>query len=137
MGACAERRDGGTWIIPEMIEAYRRLQQLGHAHSLEVWDGDELVGGIYGVHRGGLFAAESMFHRRTDASKIALATCVRSMATAGIELFDVQMMTSHLESLGAVAWPRDRYLDEVARVREKEVELTGLSVGWDAEADDC
>jgi leucyl/phenylalanyl-tRNA--protein transferase len=128
MRGCAEGREHGTWILPEMIVAYKRLHRLGHAHSVEAWDGDELVGGLYGVQRGGLFAAESMFHRATDASKVALVAAVRSMFRAGIEVFDVQMTTAHLASLGAEEWTRERYLRRVAEVREKRVSLTGLEI---------
>jgi leucyl/phenylalanyl-tRNA--protein transferase len=126
MRACGVRPGHGTWILPEMIEAYERLHELGHAHSVEAWRGDELVGGLYGVHRGGLFAAESMFHRATDASKVALVAAVRSLFRAGIEVFDVQMMTPHLASLGAETWPRERYLARVAEVRGKRVDLKGV-----------
>lgn len=130
--ACAEERREGTWILPSMRSAYRLLNRLGHAHSLEVWMDGALAGGIYGVHVGGLFAGESMFHRRTDASKIALLACVRSVARAGIELFDVQLPTPHLASMGAVTWSRDRYIDEVERVRELDVSLAGLVPDWRA-----
>jgi leucyl/phenylalanyl-tRNA--protein transferase len=126
--ACAERPGHGTWIIPEMVEAYERLHALGHAHSVEAWRGDELAGGLYGVHRGGLFAAESMFHRATDASKVALVAAVRSLFRAGIEVFDVQMTTPHLASLGAEEWPRARYLARVAEVRRKCVVLLDLAI---------
>ena len=125
---CAEGRRGGTWIIPAMRTAYERLHRLGHAHSVEAWDGDALVGGLYGVHRGGLFAAESMFHRATDASKVALVAAVRSMFRAGIEVFDVQMTTPHLAGLGAEEWPRARYLRRVAQVRATPVPLDGLVI---------
>lgn len=120
--ACAER-ETGTWIIPEMIEAYERLHDLGHAHSVECWDGARLAGGLYGVQRGGLFAAESMFHRATDAGKVALVAAVRSFFAEGIELFDVQMTTPHLASLGAVEWTRRRYVKRVAQVKDKAVTL--------------
>jgi leucyl/phenylalanyl-tRNA--protein transferase len=125
---CAEGRRGGTWIIPTMRSAYERLHRLGHAHSVEAWDGDALVGGLYGVRRGGLFAAESMFHRATDASKVALVAAVRAMFRAGIEVFDVQMTTPHLARLGAEEWPRARYLRRVAEVRRKPVSLEGLAL---------
>ena len=126
--ACGDRPGHGTWIIPEMIEAYERLYRLGHAHSVEAWDGDTLAGGLYGVHRGGLFAAESMFHRVTDASKVALVAAVRSLFRAGIEVFDVQMTTAHLASLGSQEWTRDRYLERVAAVRTKPVVLGGIDI---------
>jgi leucyl/phenylalanyl-tRNA---protein transferase len=125
--ACSER-DEGTWILPEMIEAYERLHAMGHAHSVEAWLGDVLAGGLYGVHRGGLFAAESMFHRATDGSKAALVAAVRSLGRAGIELVDVQFVTPHLASLGAVSWPRARYLARVAALREKKVDLAGIAI---------
>lgn len=124
--ACREDREGGTWLLPEMIAAYERLHEMGHAHSLEIWAGDRLVGGLYGVQRGALFAAESMFHRATDASKAAVVAAVRSLFAAGIEVFDVQMTTSHLLSLGAVEWPRRRYVTAVARAARKPVDLTRL-----------
>ncbi len=126
MRACGVEREGGTWILPEMIEAYTRLHELGHAHSFEVWQDGELAGGLYGVHRGGLFAAESMFHRRTNASKVALIVAVRSLFPAGIKLFDVQFLTPHLESLGAREIPRSDYLERLAEVRDKKVDLRGL-----------
>jgi leucyl/phenylalanyl-tRNA---protein transferase len=127
--ACAAARREGTWILPEMIAAYERLHALGHAHSVEAWDADgALVGGLYGVHRGGLFAAESMFHRTTDASKVALVTAVRSLFRAGVEVFDVQMTTPHLASLGAEEWPRAEYLARVAEARTKPVRLDQLEL---------
>lgn len=126
--ACADRPAGGTWLLPEMIDAYERLHALGHAHSVEAWAGDDLAGGLYGVQRGGLFAAESMFHRVRDASKAALVVAVRSLFRAGIEVFDVQFVTPHLASLGAAAWPRERYLREVAAARTRAVELGGVEL---------
>jgi leucyl/phenylalanyl-tRNA--protein transferase len=128
MRACADRGETGTWILPEMIEAFERLHRLGHAHSVEAWDGGRLVGGLYGVHRGGLFAAESMFHRATDASKVALVAAVRSLFRAGIEVFDVQMTTPHLARLGSEEWPRKTYLARVAAVRGKRVSLDGIEI---------
>jgi leucyl/phenylalanyl-tRNA--protein transferase len=128
MRACGDRPGHGTWILPEMLDAYEELHRLGHAHSVEAWSGDELVGGLYGVHRGGLFAAESMFHRVTDASKVVLVAAVRSLFRAGIEVFDVQMTTHHLASLGAEEWPRSEYIRRVAEVRAKPVDLRGLVV---------
>lgn len=128
--ACGENRSDGTWLTPEMIAAYEELHRLGHVHSLEVWSGEEnteLVGGIYGVHRGGLFAAESMFHRRTDASKIALVALVRSLVARGVELFDVQILTGHLQSMGAAGIPREDYLARVQELVQKRVSVTGLT----------
>ena len=139
MQACGENREEGTWVTSEMVAGYTALHQAGYAHSLEVWaapegnalpavdltipdktalppDPDwELVGGIYGVAIGGLFAGESMFHRRTDASKVALASLVERLRTRGYKLFDVQMTTEHTERMGAITIPRQDYL---RRLRE-------------------
>lgn len=129
MRECGARRRDGTWIIPEMVGAYLELHRLGSAHSLEVWQQGELCGGVYGVQVGGLFAAESMFHRRTDMSKVALVALVRSVFAAGIALLDVQFATDHLRSLGAVEIPRREYLSQLAVVRDLEVALADLTPG--------
>jgi leucyl/phenylalanyl-tRNA---protein transferase len=126
MQAAGEARRDGTWIIPEMLTAYERLHRAGHCHSLEVWMGSELVGGVYGVQVGALFAAESMFHRRTDMSKVALVALVQSLFAAGIEVLDVQFATPHLRSLGAFEVPRAEYLQRLAVVRESTVDLRAL-----------
>lgn len=110
MRACGETRPDGTWVTDEMIAAYSRLHREGHAHSVEVWHGDALAGGIYGVAIGGLFAGESMFHTVTDASKVALAALVEHLKKQGYVLFDVQMKTEHTERMGAVEITRDSYL---------------------------
>lgn len=113
---CAGTRAEGTWIIPELVHGYRQLHELGWAHSVEVWERSsngtqrELVGGIYGVAIGGLFAGESMFHTRTDASKIAFAMLVSKLRAAGYTLFDVQVRNPHLTSLGCIEIPRREYL---------------------------
>jgi len=111
MRACAEpsREDG--WITDPFIAAYTRLHDLGWAHSIEVFDRDNrLAGGLYGVRLNGLFAGESMFHFRRDASKVALMALVELMRERGMTLLDVQWRTDHLESLGAVEVPREQYL---------------------------
>jgi leucyl/phenylalanyl-tRNA--protein transferase len=128
MRACGDVRTEGTWITPGMIAGYTRLHALGWTHSVEVWEqaahGERtLVGGIYGIAIGAMFAGESMFHRRTDASKIAFATLAERLVAGGFELFDVQLMTSHLESLGCVELPRAAYLDRVARAITKVARL--------------
>ena len=110
--ACADR-SGGTWITPAMIAAYVRLHELGWVHSVEVWEGGILAGGVYGVAIGGLFAAESMFHRVRDASKIALAELVAWLQTRGFLLLDVQLLTPHLSSLGAAEIPRTEYIERL------------------------
>jgi leucyl/phenylalanyl-tRNA---protein transferase len=126
MRACGERRRDGTWIIAEMLAAYGELHRRGAAHSLEVWCADELVGGIYGVQVGAAFAAESMFHRRTDMSKVALVALVHSLFAAGIRLLDVQFVTPHLRSLGAFEVARTEYLGRLAVARDLAVDLVGL-----------
>ena len=111
--ACGETRDA-TWITEELVAGYQELHALGWTHSVEVWaEGGELVGGIYGVAIGGLFAGESMFHTRTDASKIAFATLVTHLRARGFVLFDVQVLTDHLASLGCREIPRETYLAEL------------------------
>jgi leucyl/phenylalanyl-tRNA---protein transferase len=112
---CADRPGQGIWITPAMIRAYTELHRLGHAHSVEVWHGEELAGGVYGVATGGLFAGESMFTRVRDASKVALVHLVNRLRQRGYELFDVQFLNDHTASLGAVEIPRTEYL---ARLRE-------------------
>jgi leucyl/phenylalanyl-tRNA--protein transferase len=118
---CGREREGGTWILPEMVSAYATLNQLGHALSFEVWHGERLVGGLYGVLTGGLFAAESMFHREPNASKVALVTSVRRLFAAGVQLFDVQFLTEHLASMGAYEIQRAEYLTRLAGAREAAV----------------
>lgn len=111
---CADPRREGGWITPEFVEAYTELHRLGWAHSVEVWDAaDRLVGGLYGVSIGGLFAGESMFHRARDASKVALVHLVVVMSAGRGRLLDVQWLTPHLESLGAVVIGKDAYLDRL------------------------
>ena len=104
---CADRPE--TWINAEIFELYRALHAMGHAHSLEVWQGRDLVGGVYGVTLGAAFFGESMFSRRTDASKVALAWLVHRLRAGGFRLFDTQFLTPHLASLGAEEIPRAAY----------------------------
>ena len=112
---CAEEREDGTWITPEMIHAYEELHRLGYAHSVEVWQDGELAGGLYGVAIGGFFAGESMFARRSDASKVALVHLVERLRQQGFQLFDIQFLTEHTTRLGAVEIARPAYL---ARLRK-------------------
>lgn len=98
-----------TWISPEVLDAYDQLHELGLAHSAETWLEEELVGGVYGVAIRGLFAGESMFSRRTDASKVALVHLAERLRAGGFTLFDVQFTTAHLKRFGAVEVPRRRY----------------------------
>ena len=111
---CADRRRPGGWIDDSFLEAYTRLHELGWAHSVEAWADGELVGGVYGVAIGGLFAAESMFHRVTDAGKVALVALVELLRAGGATLLDVQWVTPHLASLGAIEVSRARYLELLA-----------------------
>jgi leucyl/phenylalanyl-tRNA--protein transferase len=111
MRGCGDPRRDHGWINDEFVMAYSRLNQLGFAHSIEVWRDDELVGGVYGVRIRRFFAGESMFHRATDASKVALVALVDLLRAGGFALFDVQWSTPHLASLGAVSVPRPRYLE--------------------------
>lgn len=111
VAACADPSRRGGWITPAIAEAYGRLHRLGWAHSVEAWTPDgRLAGGLYGVAIGGLFAGESMFHRETDASKVALVGLVGGLRAGGATLLDVQWLTPHLASLGAVEVPRGEYL---------------------------
>jgi len=111
--ACADPRRDGGWITTDIRTAYGRLHRLGWAHSVEAWDREtgELAGGLYGVKVEGLFAGESMFHRGRDASKVALLALVERLQSIGAVLLDVQWLTPHLASLGAIEVPRERYLD--------------------------
>lgn len=115
---CAAGREEGTWITRRMVEAYGELHAAGHAHSVETWlpdgDGWSLVGGIYGVTVGGLFAGESMFHLVSDASKVALVSLVEHLRASGFVLFDTQMVTAHTSTMGAVELPRAEYLARLA-----------------------
>jgi leucyl/phenylalanyl-tRNA--protein transferase len=127
MAACGENRDDGTWVTAEMLDAYEHLHRLGYAHSLEVWRGDRLAGGVYGVALGGLFAAESMFHRITDASKVALVSLTDRLRTRGFTLMDIQMVTDHTATFGAVAIPRSEYLRRVTEAVERHPVTFGNS----------
>jgi leucyl/phenylalanyl-tRNA--protein transferase len=113
--ACAAPRDGntGTWITEEMAEAYMQLHLLGHAHSVEVWQSEQLVGGIYGVAVGDIFCGESMFSRVTDGSKIAMAYLCKALHQLGYKLLDCQLENSHLMSMGAYLMPREEFLAEL------------------------
>jgi leucyl/phenylalanyl-tRNA--protein transferase len=118
--ACADPGRSGSWITAEVRLAYSRLHRLGWAHSVEAWDADGLAGGLYGVAIGGLFAGESMFHRRTDASKVALVALVGLLGVDGVDrLLDVQWTTPHLSSLGVVDITRAEYLKRLARAVEE------------------
>jgi len=119
MLACAASpREGqhGTWIVQEIIDGYCALHELGYAHSVESWKDNTLVGGLYGVAIGGMFYGESMFHRATDASKIAFVHLVQRLRQQGFGMIDCQMHTAHLESLGACEIPRADFAPKLARL---------------------
>jgi leucyl/phenylalanyl-tRNA---protein transferase len=102
--------ESGTWISEEIVESYSQLHRLGYAHSVETWQEERLVGGLYGVSLGGAFFGESMFHRATDASKVALVALVDRLRERGFALLDTQWVTDHLEQFGAVEIPRPDYM---------------------------
>src|SRR5262245_64267625 len=141
IAACAEtpRRSGtGTWITREMRAAYVRLHEQGFAHSAEAWAEGELAGGLYGVALGGCFFGESMFARRSDASKAALAMLVRQLERWGFELVDCQVPNPHLARLGAREWPRARFLrhlrDALARATRRGPWRLDADLGGGGEA---
>ena len=117
IGACAKRKD--TWINQEIVQSYTRLHELGHAHSVEAWKEGKLAGGLYGVALGGAFFGESMFHRVTDASKIALVALVEHLRAHKFVLLDTQWLTPHLQQFGGMEISRNHYL----RLLRRAVEL--------------
>jgi leucyl/phenylalanyl-tRNA--protein transferase len=128
--ACAAPRtnDSGTWLVPAMIDAYVHLHQLGHAHSVEVWDGGHLVGGIYGVAIGRLFCGESMFSAESGGSKLALVALAQLLHDMDFPLIDTQVSNPHTLGLGAVEMPRVEFLQQVARLGR----APGLVGSWAA-----
>ncbi len=133
MLACAAPRaqypGGGTWINDDMVEAYTRLHTMGYAHSMETWQENRLVGGLYGVALGGVFFGESMFARATDASKVALVALIHRLREWKFALVDCQIPSAHLTSLGAQEIPRSTFLSEL----EQALNLTGRPGRWQAE----
>lgn len=129
INACAAPRDddAGTWITPEMIAAYSELHRLGHAHSVEVWHGGDLVGGLYGVALGKVFFAESMFSQHANTSKVALAQLTTRLHAQDYKLIDCQMHTPHLASLGAEELPRHEFIHLLQQWRD----LPPLANTWD------
>jgi leucyl/phenylalanyl-tRNA--protein transferase len=125
---CAAPRDGqaGTWIVPEMVEAYTRLHELGFVHSVESWRDGELVGGLYGMALGKAFFGESMFARAPDASKVALARLVERLRRDGFRIVDCQQATSHLASLGAREIPRAAF----AHLLQESIQYPPAGARW-------
>lgn len=114
----------GTWITDDMVSAYVKLNELGFAHSVEVWDNEVLVGGLYGISLGKCFFGESMFQKKSNASKFGFITLVRKLKSIGFNLIDAQTPTKHLESLGAINIPRKDFL-EILEKNKKEKTLRG------------
>lgn len=123
LDGCADRGSEGTWITDRMRQGYAALHRAGGAHSVEVWDGDRLVGGLYGVLTGRVFSGESMFHVETDASKVALVELCARLLDAGVVLVDTQQPTEHMAALGQVVVHRYEYLDVLARLRDEPAVL--------------
>ena len=113
----------GTWIDERIIDAYTRFHEAGDVHSVEVWRGTELVGGLYGVDAGGLFTGESMFYRASDASKLALLFLIEHLRARGATWLDCQVMTPHMEALGAREIARSMFLDLLAKAQAKGLTL--------------
>ena len=126
IAACAARpADTGNWIDSELIDSYTALHAAGYAHSLEVWRGDRLAGGLYGVSLRGIFFGESMFHAVTDASKVALCLLVERLRRRGYRLLDLQWLTPHLSTFGAEEIPRREYLKLLAAALEVDCRFVG------------
>jgi leucyl/phenylalanyl-tRNA---protein transferase len=126
--ACARvARPGqdGTWITPQIVAAYTRLHEMHIAHSVEAWNGGRLVGGVYGVDAGGAFAAESMFYREPNASKLALLHLIDHLQSRGLDWLDIQVLTPHLVRLGATAIRRDAFLQKLRSARARGLHLFG------------
>ena len=119
------KHESGTWITRQMIRAYCELHRQGHAHSVEVWEGTELVGGIYGVDACGSFSGESMFSLRSDASKLALLFLIEHLKERGLDWIDIQMVTPHLEALGAKLVSRVDFLKRLTTTQKRKLTLFG------------
>ncbi|MFN2391789.1 MAG: leucyl/phenylalanyl-tRNA--protein transferase [Pyrinomonadaceae bacterium] len=123
---CAKaKRDGesGTWITKNFIESYCELHAAGDAHSIEVWENKDLVGGLYGIDAGGVFCGESMFHLAPNASKLALLFLIKHLRSRGSAWLDIQVMTPHLEILGAKEIERKKFLDKLEEIQAKNLNL--------------
>ena len=120
----AERPDqAGTWITPRMEVAYREFHQQGYAHSVECWDGEQLVGGLYGVYVAGVFSGESMFYRQPNASKFCLLHIIERLKKNGLSWMDIQMLTPHMEAMGATAITRKAYLERLSESKRRACPL--------------
>lgn len=124
--ACAgvpRAAESGTWITPEVIRSYNELHRRGYVHSVEAWEGDRLVGGLYGVDADGAFAGESMFYLRPNASRLALLFLIEHLSARGLDWIDIQMMTPHMKMLGAKIINRDSFLEKLAQTRARRLTL--------------
>lgn len=132
--ATAQDRDSATWITDALRFAYERMHRMGYAHSIEAWQGDRLVGGLYGIAIGAMFAAESMFYLASDASKVALAHLVRHLQGRGYELLDIQQLTPHTARMGASEIPRAQFLSRLQQAIVRPVafgnELSHAGAPW-------
>ena len=117
--------ESGTWITDDIIRSYTELHARGYVHSIEAWEEDTLVGGLYGVEANGAFAGESMFYLRPNASKLALLFLIEHLRSRGLDWMDIQMLTPHMELLGAKLITRDRFLEKLARTRSRGLKLFG------------
>jgi len=132
VAGCADRPE--TWINDTIFDLYRALHARGDAHAIEIWDGPDLVGGVYGITIGGAFFGESMFSRRRDASKVALAYLVDHLSRCGFVLFDTQFITDHLASLGAIEIPRKAYQAALSQALQVDANFLNITVITDAYA---
>jgi leucyl/phenylalanyl-tRNA--protein transferase len=126
IAACAKikrKGESGTWITTEMVRAYCELHQRGYAHSVEAWEGNTLVGGIYGVDAGGAFSGESMFYYRSNASKLALLHLIEHLHKRGLDWIDIQMLTPHMEALGAKIIDRSEFLQRLSLAQKRNITL--------------
>jgi leucyl/phenylalanyl-tRNA--protein transferase len=124
--ACAKvkrKGESGTWITTQMMRAYCELHKQGYAHSVEAWEGNTLVGGLYGVDAGGAFSGESMFYRRSNASKLALLFLIEHLHKRGLDWIDIQMMTPHMEALGAKSIDRSEFLQKLSLAQRRKTTL--------------
>lgn len=129
INACADverAEEDGTWITPQIVRAYCELHASSDAHSVEAWEENRLVGGLYGVAMDGAFAGESMFHLRSNASKLALLHLIEQLQGRGLDWIDIQVMTPHMEAFGATVIARDEFLERLARTRRRGLKLFDL-----------
>jgi leucyl/phenylalanyl-tRNA--protein transferase len=129
--ACAKvkrKGESGTWITTQMMRAYCELHKQGYAHSVEAWEGDTLVGGLYGVDAGGAFSGESMFCYRSNASKLALLYLIEHLQKRGLDWIDIQMITPHMEALGAKSIDRSEFLQKLSLALKREIALFTASL---------